>query len=47
LKTRFNYKDVNANDFGLTEEEILLLDDQKLNNLVALKKYRPYRDDED
>ena len=30
-------------DFGLTEEEIFLLDDKQLNGLVSLKNYRPYR----
>jgi len=35
---------VASNDFGLTEDEILLLDDNQLNKLVSLKKYRPYAD---
>lgn len=47
VKTRFKYKKVAARDFGLTEDEILLLDDKQLNRLVGLKKYRPYKDDDD
>jgi protein KRI1 len=42
IKTRFKYHKVAADSFGLTEDEILLLDDKQLNKLVSLKKYRPY-----
>lgn len=42
VKTRFKYMKVASQDFGLTEDEILLLDDNQLNKLVSLKKYRPY-----
>ena len=44
IKTRFKYRKVASEDFGLTEDEILLLDDRALNKLVSLKKYRPYVD---
>lgn len=43
IKTRFKYQSVPEADFGLTEEEILLLDDKALNNLVSIKHYRPFR----
>jgi len=42
--TRFKYTQVKNEDFGLTNEEILLIDDKKLNNIVSLKQYRPYRE---
>lgn len=45
VKTRFKYNAVAQNDFGFSNEEILLLDDNKLNRLVSLKKLRPYRED--
>lgn len=43
-KMRFKYTNVPKDDYGLTNEEILLLDDKKLNQIVSLKKYRPYRE---
>lgn len=43
VKTRFKYSNVPSADYGLTEEEIFLLDDKHLNQLVSLKHYRPYR----
>lgn len=46
IKTWFKYWSVPKNDFALTNEDILFLDDWKLNNLVPLKKYRPFWDDE-
>ena len=47
VKTKFQYTSVPAEDYGLTPEEILLLDDNKLNKFAPLKKIRPYRDDEE
>ena len=43
MKTRFKYTTVPKEDYGLTEEEILLLDDRQLNKIVPLKALRPYR----
>ena len=31
IKTRFGYQKVNQDDFGLSNEEILLMDDKALN----------------
>nr|GMD02386.1 protein KRI1 homolog [Ipomoea batatas] len=44
LKTRFKYKPVNAKRFGLSTEEMLILDDKELNQYVPLKTLAPYRD---
>ncbi|XP_078446663.1 KRR1 family protein [Wolffia australiana] len=46
LKTRFKYKSVPANRFGLSSEEILLAEDKELNQYVSLKKIAPYREEE-
>jgi KRI1-like family C-terminal/KRI1-like family len=46
IKTRMKYKPVPASDFGLTPEEILLLDDSDLNKYVGLKRLAPYREQE-
>ena len=43
VKTRFGYQSVAKDDFGLNEEEILLMDDKALNQLVSIKHYRPFR----
>lgn len=46
LKTRFKYKTVNPKRYGLTTEEIMMLDDKELNQYIPLKKLAPYRDKE-
>lgn len=43
MKTRFKYTSVPKEDYGLTNEEILLLDDKKLNKFASIKQLRPYR----
>lgn len=46
LKTRFKYKPVKSKRFGLSTEEILMLDDNELNQYVSMKKLAPYREKE-
>ncbi|KAJ3175536.1 hypothetical protein HK101_010641, partial [Irineochytrium annulatum] len=43
LPTRFKYRQVPADTFGLTPAEILLAPDSSLNRLVGLKQIAPYR----
>eukprot|EP01051_Picozoa_sp_SAG22_P013897 SAG22_NODE_1615_length_3986_cov_3.960895_1_plen_48_part_00 len=43
MKTRFKYKQVEANDYGMSGADILLMDDKELNKRVSLKKMAPYR----
>ncbi|KAF5829462.1 hypothetical protein DUNSADRAFT_16043 [Dunaliella salina] len=45
-KTRFRYKQVPANTFGLSAEDLLTRDDKELNQIVGLKKLAPYREDQ-
>lgn len=47
MPTRFRYKPVPPNLYGLKLEEILLLEDKELNQVVSIKKMAPYQDDED
>lgn len=42
LKTRFKYQKVGATRYGLTPEELLLMDDKELNQYVSLKKLAPH-----
>ncbi|PSS17534.1 hypothetical protein CEY00_Acc12321 [Actinidia chinensis var. chinensis] len=46
MKTRFKYKEVGAKTYGLSAEEILMLDDKELNQYVSIKKLAPYREKE-
>merc|ERR1711920_909310 len=44
LPTRFKYRKVQHNDYGLTVDDILKKPDQELNRIMPLKKLRTYRD---
>ncbi|GMH76184.1 hypothetical protein TrLO_g4024 [Triparma laevis f. longispina] len=44
MPTRFKYKTVEKNDYGLAAEDILAADDNELNGYVSLKKLAAYRD---
>lgn len=46
LKTRFKYRQVEPNSYGLKTYEILQSDDRDLNQYVPIKKLAPYREDE-
>ncbi|KAG1454308.1 hypothetical protein G6F56_007350 [Rhizopus delemar] len=41
--TRFKYTKTDADDYGLTPEEILMADDAELNKYVGIKQMAPYR----
>ena len=43
IKARFGYQKVEKADFGLTDEDIFLMDDRALNQLVSIKNYRPFK----
>ena len=47
MPTRFKYRQVEPESFGLTAEDILLADDEDLNQYVSLKKLATYRTDGD
>ncbi|EEC49987.1 predicted protein [Phaeodactylum tricornutum CCAP 1055/1] len=44
IPTRFKYRQVEANNFGLSTEEILLARDTTLKQFVSLKKLAPYNE---
>ena len=47
IPTRFRYKEVQPETYGLTVEEILLMDDKDLNQIVGLKRVAaPYREED-
>jgi protein KRI1 len=46
IPTRFRYKEVQPETYGLSIEEILMMDDKELNQVVGLKKIAaPYREE--
>jgi len=44
MPTRFKYREVESNDFGLTTQEILFARDTTLKQFVSLKKLAPYNE---
>jgi protein KRI1 len=47
IPTRYKYRVVEANDFGLTDEEIMFADDKELNKWCSIKKMSQYRNDDE
>mmetsp|Transcript_13742 Transcript_13742/g.28783 ORF Transcript_13742/g.28783 Transcript_13742/m.28783 type:complete len:782 (-) Transcript_13742:376-2721(-) len=44
MPTRFKYREVESNDYGLTTQEILFARDNSLKQFVSLKKMAPYNE---
>lgn len=44
MPTRFKYREVESNDYGLTTQEILFARDASLKQFVSLKKLAPYNE---
>ncbi|ANB14651.1 Kri1p [Sugiyamaella lignohabitans] len=44
--TKFRYREVSPDSYGLTARDILLADDKDLNEFVGIKKLAPFRDEE-
>ncbi|WIA17436.1 hypothetical protein OEZ85_014286 [Tetradesmus obliquus] len=45
LACRFKYREVPAESFGLTDEDVLALSDRQLNQIAGLRLLAPYRED--
>ncbi|KAF6256564.1 KRI1-like family C-terminal-domain-containing protein [Scenedesmus sp. NREL 46B-D3] len=45
LACRFKYREVPAESFGLTDEDVLGLSDKQLNQIAGLRLLAPYRED--
>eukprot|EP00956_Cyclotella_meneghiniana_P025922 scaffold55096_cov17-Cyclotella_meneghiniana.AAC.1 len=45
MPTRFKYRSVEPNNYGLSTKEILTANDSALKQFVSLKKMAPYRDE--
>lgn len=43
IKTKYKYMEVEADDFGLDDDDLLYCDDDLLNKYLSVKKIHPYR----
>ncbi|KAB1203421.1 hypothetical protein CJ030_MR8G000577 [Morella rubra] len=46
LRTRFKYAKTKPNRYGLSAEELLVMDEKELNQYISLKKLAPYKEKE-